>query len=171
LEFSHLKEEKERWYLSKMERDELLCPISFEKFKHPLVLDCGHTIDKTSFDNLTNKKVCPICNSANNSTDRVNWVVVSLLGLNIQGNSLAKTNKRFTAKEAAQIMITQAKSYAENLVDTKIMDLISKQIDARKRILEYDVEDSQVRNELIRILHDTLNYQVSYQSTKLTITW
>lgn len=153
--------------------NELTCPISLCRFTHPLVLDCGHSIDKPCFDKLPNKKLCPICNSSNSSYKRINWAIVSFLGLNIEQppKNPPKTLGRISAQEASQLLISQAKSYAERLIDTEITEKIIQKISNQKRDLEYPVDNTHVRNELVSILQNNLGYKVKYDSTKLTISW
>src|SRR5579883_584406 len=123
------------------ENEDLMCPISLMPFTHPLVLDCGHTIDKSSFDKLNSKKTCPICSRANNSNDRVNWILVSLLKLDIQQTKDNKTTKRISAQEAKNILLSAARSYAEYLIDNEIMKKINHKINIRERKLIYKMDD------------------------------
>jgi uncharacterized protein (UPF0212 family) len=61
------------------------CPITLNKFEHPVVLPmCGHTIDKSVISKL-DRKVCPICKTEFLSEFvQTNWALVDILGLEIK---------------------------------------------------------------------------------------
>lgn len=97
-------------------KKDLICPITLEEFKHPLVLDCGHTIDKSAFDSIQQQDKCPVCMQPNLSKNRINWSIVTALGLNIH---VDKTSKMLTAKEAMTI--------ANKVIDNKVTKIIETQ--------------------------------------------
>lgn len=152
---------------------DLICPISLAKFTYPLVLDCGHSIDKPCFDKLINKKICPICNTPNTTETRINWSIVSFLKLNIPQptkNSKLK-NKRINSKEASQLLANQIKLSAENLIDNEIMEQIIQKIYINKKELIYTINHTDIKNEVIQILKFSLGYNVTYTFNDICITW
>jgi len=146
------------------------CPISLVKFTYPLVLDCGHTIDKISFDKIPNKKICPVCNSPNTSINRINWTLVSLMKLNIPSKA-KQPPKKITASEAAALLSAQIKETSNHIFENEVMEKIYTQIYDCKSQLIFDVKDSRIRNELIEILQNKYQYKVEYKSDQLTIRW
>jgi len=64
------------------------CPITFEKYKHPIITPCGHTFERNALSkSLKTRSTCPLCNkdigySVINFP--VNWVIVEHLNLKIK---------------------------------------------------------------------------------------
>lgn len=61
------------------------CPITLNKFEHPVVLPmCGHTIDRSVITRL-DKHICPICKTEFlPDFVQTNWTLVHILGLEIK---------------------------------------------------------------------------------------
>lgn len=71
-----------------MENNDLICPISHDKFKYPIVLSCGHTLDKDSIVNMK-KSVCPLCKlSFNKNECKPNWILIKYLNLDIKFDNI-----------------------------------------------------------------------------------
>jgi len=85
-----------------MDNEILHCSISLHKFTYPIVLDCGHTFDKPSLDNLQKNK-CPLCNMIFTDTTRINWIIVQLLNLSIEPKKSEIDFKNYTSKAMREL--------------------------------------------------------------------
>ena len=89
-----------------MTQDIFRCPISLERFTHPVVLSCGHTFDKGSLVQLK-KTRCPLCKqSFDKDHYSPNWIVIQHLGLDIHINDTTpKPAHEWNARDARNEML------------------------------------------------------------------
>lgn len=59
------------------------CPVSLEPFKHPRVMECGHTIDCESLNRLASDE-CPVCRAPFERPVPTNWCVVEMMGIDVK---------------------------------------------------------------------------------------
>lgn len=82
------------------------CPISMTRFQHPVLLPCGHTFDKGSVGHFK-KKMCPLCREPflEDIDDLpVNWVLIELMGLDIETPKVSMFQKIYRKNIRYRIM-------------------------------------------------------------------
>lgn len=114
-----------------------ICPISYERYKHPVILPlCGHTLDKFSIDKMV-KYECPLCKTEfHPNTVQTNWALVSLLDLsvsNIENENL--------------IDAVYLRKLSEKILEIKVNNLIK---DVNEKLIE---QVGQGSNSMIYTIH------------------
>ena len=96
------------------------CPITFERFTHPVFLSCGHTFNKDAVEKaLENSSKCPLCSRKNVTVVAINWDIVKRLDLKIE-NSDSTKRVRKTADHFRQMMQERNKQIADYIIDNSI---------------------------------------------------
>lgn len=152
----------------------LRCPILLEPFKDPVFIpECGHTFDRKALIGLIIKK-CPICNHYFKNDPlkfRVNWIVASLLNLNIP----RPTQEDILAYDAEMARVASNKAIATKV--DRILTYFLKQIklmsELGKKDFDYEFDDIPEAN-YIQAIVDELKVRgycgtVCYKT--LSITW
>jgi hypothetical protein len=82
------------------------CPISMTRFQYPVVLPCGHTFDKGSVIRFK-KKICPMCRVPYLEDVHdlpVNWVLVEIMGLDVETSKASVLDRIHTNNIKYRIM-------------------------------------------------------------------
>ncbi len=128
--------------------DNLYDPVTHEPFTHPIVLTCGHTVNKTSLgaDNL-----CPICRRETLQTQVVNWVVVGLLNLNIRRDA-----DEYGIKPARQVLEIKRLAHEKKLNETVkvFMAIIEEAVKNDKDSAMMIVDDRDIRLKMVTLFRN-----------------
>ena len=154
-----------------------MCPVSKNTFKHPIVLDCGHTLDKETVDELVNRKEkkCPKCRKefiGSSDTMPINWSIVEKLDLSISNKKeeLDDDSLVYTAAQArADYEIVYKKYKEEQLEESKkaianIIKLIKIAIAERKteKLIHFNNVNDIIKDAAIEHLKKN-GYKVIHQ--------
>jgi hypothetical protein len=102
--------------------ESFICPIDLECFTHPVILNCGHTFNKSAIEkSLTSSKCCPVCKEKDVYIVGINRVVASALNLSIKEQKTA----RKSASEIRSIFFKKRVQVSQKLV-SYIDELLSK---------------------------------------------
>lgn len=156
-----------------MEPDQSLqCPISHEPFQDPRFLDCGHTFDKASLSSITNNE-CPLCKKKfilkNNGEYSVNWIVVSLLKLDIKTQDKEKV---YTTEEAQKDYENYVSTVAKPIEDALIELIESKAKEGETTAMATGKNDkASVIRRVIENITTKHKFKIDYRTIQNGIQW
>lgn len=151
-------------------KDDLLCPITYQVFKNPRVLPCGHTFDKEALTKLKKSK-CPMCRESfilNQCAP--NWIIIKYLNLDINENK-SNESVQFTAQDAINEMNIIEKSDKIDKIINKILKAVRKTAILGKSHYVYKYNKFTITPRMIKSICKELNNKNFYTGNWDDIFW
>ena len=119
---------------SDFDKNLLKDPITFELFKNPKILNCGHTFDYDTLLSMQKKSLnrsiikCPLCNKfidislgINNLSN--NWLICNLLNIKIEKKTEKEIKPIFNKEQAKLITKNYLQTDIDKLFDSLLNDI------------------------------------------------
>jgi hypothetical protein len=130
-------------------------PVSFEPLQTAMLLDCGHSINKDSLDNLSEPKRCPCCRAAI-TNPKPDFALRSIADEFAQQRPEreAQLLTQTLANKSKHSVLLEIKCRTQNL--SKISNLFSDRIEAQSRQIEELQRTIKSKDEQIKKLQEQI---------------